>query len=83
MQFFSIHSHQLFNDPEHFRKELDDYRRPPVEDRSVNDNLESTEAFIKWATEKADRERGPENRQPIPVRSQYTIDIHVSISSIF
>lgn len=63
--------------PEEIQNALDDYKRPIVEDRSVNDNLESTEVFVNWATKKFPQ-FDPENRRPIPVRSPIC-NVHVPI----
>lgn len=53
--------------PEEIRKELEEYNRPlQVEERSVNDCLNDTGAFINWAAKKYPQ-YDPENRRPIPV----------------
>lgn len=66
-------SHRLCR-PEDIQKELDEYNRPLQieEERSVNDCLEDTEAFVDWAARKCPR-YDPENRRPTPVRIEYSV----------
>lgn len=57
--------------PEQIQKDLDEYNRPVQNERSIDDYLDSTDAFVQWAQRKAPQ-YDPENRRPIPVRIQYS-----------
>lgn len=56
--------------PEDIQRNLEDYNRPVQNDRSIDDCLDNTNAFVQWAQRKAPQ-YDPENRQPLPVRIQY------------